>query len=96
MRIVMLMMPLVGVQVIGGALFQAIGKAVPALILSLSRQVLFLIPFILIFPLIMGLAGFWWAFPAADFFAIIITAIFMLREIKRINDLKPELEPEQS
>lgn len=93
LRVVMIMMPLVGVQIIGGALFQAIGKAVPALFLSVSRQVIFLIPFILLFPFLLGIPGFWWAFPAADFFAIIITSIFMLREMKHINKLQPEPEP---
>ena len=59
LRIVFLLIPLAGIQIIGASYFQAIGKAKPAFILTISRQVLFLIPLILILPLFLQLDGLW-------------------------------------
>jgi len=87
-RMIALLFPLVGFQVIGAGFFQSIGKARPSIILSLSRQVLFLIPLILLLPLLLGINGIWIAFPIADFLAILITGILVYREIGRINKLE--------
>jgi len=87
-RMVILLFPLIGFQMIGAGFFQSIGKARPSIALSLTRQVLFLIPLILILPLIMGINGIWIAFPIADFLAIIVTGILLAREIKKINKLE--------
>jgi len=85
LRIVLIMLPLVGFQVIGATLFQAIGKAFPALILSMSRQIIFLIPLILILPNFFGEKGVWISFPVADTLSIALTAVFFFREIKILN-----------
>ena len=67
LRIIVLAPPLIGLHIIIGSMyFFTTGKIVPALILSLSRQVLILIPLVLLFPLMWGAAGIWMAFPAAD------------------------------
>ncbi|TYB81563.1 MAG: MATE family efflux transporter [Kosmotoga sp.] len=84
-RIVGLLLPFVGIQVIGAGMFQALGKAVPALLLSMSRQILFLIPLILILPNFFGLNGIWISFPIADFSAFSVTMIFFLREMKKFK-----------
>jgi len=87
-RMIIMLFPFVGFQIIGSGFFQSIGKAKPSIALSLTRQVLFLIPMILILPLIMGINGIWIAFPIADFLAIIVTGILLAREIKKINKLE--------
>jgi len=81
LRFVILMAPVVGVQIVGAALFQAIGKAVPSIILTLSREVLLLIPLVLIMPRFFGLTGIWVSFPLADFFAMLITTVLLVREM---------------
>lgn len=78
MRIVMIMFPFVGFQIVTSNLFQSIGKAKIAVILTLSRQVFFLIPSLLLLPYIFGLKGVWVAIPVADFSAIIVT-FFILK-----------------
>lgn len=76
---VILAFPLVGFQMVGTMLFQAIGKAVPNFFLSLSRQVIFLIPLVLILPRFFQLAGVWMAFPVADVLSAILTVVLLLR-----------------
>ncbi len=85
LRIMILFLPFVGFQVVGATLFQAIGKAFPALFLSMSRQVLFLIPLILVFPLYFGLKGIWISFPVADFLSVFVTAFWVVRQVKHLN-----------
>ena len=81
MRWVFAATPIVAVQLIGAAYFQAIGKAVPAFLLTLSRQGFIFIPLILILPVYYGELGVWIAFPVADIISTIITAFFLNREI---------------
>ena len=80
---VFLSTPIVGVQLIGSAYFQAIGKAVPALLLTLTRQGFFFIPLVLILPNYWGVFGVWVAFPLAEGLATIVTAFFLFREVKK-------------
>ncbi|MCM8569567.1 MATE family efflux transporter [Gramella jeungdoensis] len=81
MRWVFAAIPIVTIQLIGAAYFQAIGKAVPAFLLTLSRQGFIFIPMILILPLYYGEWGVWISFPLADIISTIITAYFLNREI---------------
>lgn len=84
-RITLLLLPLIGIQVIGASLFQSTGKAAIALLLSMSRQVLFLVPLVLIMPRFFGLDGVWYAMPIADTLALAVTIIWVIRE-RRIFD----------
>jgi Na+-driven multidrug efflux pump len=88
LRMIILLFTLIGFQFIGAGFFQSIGKARPSIILSLTRQVLFLLPLILLLPLIWGVNGIWISFPIADLLAIITTGIFLYRELKKINKLE--------
>lgn len=81
MRWVFAAIPIVAVQLIGAAYFQAIGKAVPAFLLTLSRQGFIFIPLILILPYYYGEIGVWISFPIADLLSTIVTAYFLNREI---------------
>ncbi|RRQ49905.1 MATE family efflux transporter [Maribacter algicola] len=83
MRWVFAATPIIALQLIGAAYFQAIGKAIPALLLTLSRQGFFFIPLILVLPKLFGELGVWLSFPIADVLATIVTGYFLRREIKR-------------
>ena len=82
MRMVFLATPIIALQLIGAAYFQAIGKAVPALLLTLTRQGFFFIPLILILPNFFGELGVWISFPIADVLATIVTGLYLRKEIK--------------
>tara|TARA_B110001452_G_C15180357_1_gene410010 strand:+ start:1 stop:1248 length:1248 start_codon:yes stop_codon:yes gene_type:complete len=82
---VFLSTPIIGIQLIGSAYFQAIGKAVPALLLTLTRQGFFFIPLILILPKYWGELGIWMSFPIAEVISTIVTAFFLRKELKRYN-----------
>ncbi|MBK8503247.1 MAG: MATE family efflux transporter [Saprospiraceae bacterium] len=84
LRIVFLATPLITIQLIGSAYFQAIGKAAPALFLALTKQGIFLIPLILVLPLFWGLNGIWISFPIADIAAAAISFLY-LRRARREN-----------
>jgi len=82
-RYVFMASPIIAIQLIGSAYFQAIGKATPAFLLSLSKQGFFLIPLLLILPKTYGIIGVWVAFPIADLLATLVTGFFLNREIKK-------------
>lgn len=83
MRWVFAATPIIAWQLIGAAYFQAIGKARPALLLTLLRQGFFFIPLILILPKFYGELGVWISFPISDVLATIVTAYFLNREVKK-------------
>jgi len=70
-------------QLIGAAYFQAIGKAIPALLLTLCRQGVFFIPLILILTNYLGELGVGIAFPIADVLAIIVTGYYLRQEVNK-------------
>ncbi|HLT53847.1 MAG TPA: MATE family efflux transporter [Flavobacteriaceae bacterium] len=95
MRWVFAATPIIAFQLIGAAYFQAIGKAVPALLLTLTRQGFFFIPLILILPMFMGELGVWVSFPISDVLSTVVTAYFLNREIKK-HLANPEVKTEIS
>ncbi len=86
MRILIAVLPVIGIQIVGATYFQAVGKALPAAILSMSRQILFLIPLVLVLPLFLGLTGIWITFPIADLLATTLTSIWFLKEVKTLTE----------
>lgn len=83
LRLVFLATPLITAQLIGSAYFQAVGKPIPALFLTLTKQGFFLIPLVLTLPLFFQLDGIWYAFPVADILAASVTLWALRREVKR-------------
>lgn len=75
-----------GIQIPSGIFFQAIGKSTKSAILSLSRQIVLLIPSIIILGNIFGIMGVLYAGPVADGLAFILATIFLVKEIKHLND----------
>ena len=83
LRLVFAASPIIAIQLIGAAYFQAAGKAIPALLLTLTKQGFFLIPLILVLPNYYGIFGVWIAFPIADILATLVTGFFLKREMNR-------------
>ena len=99
-RIFLLLLPLMGIQIVGAHFFLAIGRAGKSLVLNLLRQVIVLIPALLILPRFFGLRGIWFSIPLADFISVVITGIFLLHETGRLKrahagsaDRTPALTP---
>ena len=86
-----LAMPIVGISIVGSNFIQSIGKAKMSMLLGLLRQVIVLIPMIMILPNFIGLNGIWLAQPTADIVSAIITGIVLVKEIKKY-DLYEEVE----
>lgn len=93
-RINCMVMPIVAFQVIAANFFQAIGKALISMILSLSRQVIILIPLLIILPKFLGLNGVWISTPISDFLASVLTAIFLVKQIMILNKEEKLLKSE--
>ena len=85
MRTFLFMVLVNGVQLLSSNFFTAIGKALRGLLLSLTRQVFFLIPLILILPLWLGIFGVLLAGPIADFIAFIVSVVLVRREFKHMG-----------
>jgi Na+-driven multidrug efflux pump len=75
----------------GATMFLALGRAGPALFLSLSRQIIFLIPLVVLLPIWMGLRGIFVAFPIADTVATVITLLMLAREFARLRRIEDAL-----
>jgi putative MATE family efflux protein len=88
LRIIILAWPVVGFQVVAGNFFQSVGNARVAMFLTLLRQVLVLLPLLLVLPGSFGLNGIWASFPIADSISAVVVAIFLVREWRKLDDLK--------
>ena len=87
-RIVMMMFPIVGYQMVITNFFQSIGKAKISIFLSLSRQLLFLLPMLIILPPIFGVDGVWASMPISDAMAAILSFIVLRKEMKKFKKLE--------
>ena len=85
LKMITLAMPVIASQNIGAAYYQAIGKPVAALILTLSRQVLILIPMLYVLPKFYGMQGVWLSFPVSDILATGITVAAFIRELPKLK-----------
>ncbi|MBU2510685.1 MATE family efflux transporter [bacterium] len=82
-RIILISSPIIGAAIISGSAFESFGKARPAMFFTLLRQIILLIPFVLIFPRLFGsgLYGVWTAFPLADILSAAISILILKREL---------------
>ena len=90
LRICCLMFPFVGCQIIISNFFQSIGKSPISIFLSLSRQLLFLIPCLVILPRYFGTNGVWSSIPVSDFVAFVIAVITLIIHFKKVNKKEQE------
>ncbi len=93
MRIMTLVFPVVGFQMIGTNFFQSLGMVRKSVILSLSRQILFLLPLLYALPLWFGAKGVWMSFPISDFISTVLTAVMLGNLFKKFNRLKDGDDP---
>lgn len=84
-QINMMMYPIVGFQMVVTNFFQCIGKVKISIFLSLSRQLLFLIPLLVILPQFFNLNGVWASLPSSDFLASLVAAIIMITYMRRLK-----------
>ncbi|MDR2865508.1 MAG: MATE family efflux transporter, partial [Spirochaetaceae bacterium] len=88
LRVSTMLFPVIAFQMFTAQYFQAIGKPIQSTILSLSRQLLFYIPILLLLPKKFGLNGVFFAAPSGDILSLILSVFFMVFELKRLAKLK--------
>ncbi len=102
LRVQLFLLPIVGFQIVGSNYFQATGQPLKSSLLSLSRQILFLVPLLFLLPELLpylfpgnitGLDALYMATPVADGFSIILTFIFVMREMRRLKKMEQAEEP---
>ncbi|NLX86317.1 MAG: MATE family efflux transporter [Clostridiales bacterium] len=84
LRIISLAFPVIGPAIVGGTTFQAVGKGMPSLILSFSRQILILLPLAFLLGKIGGLDLIWYAFPVAELIAVVWMAVWLKSTMKTV------------
>lgn len=87
LRLFTIMFPIVGLQMIGTNFFQSLGLVKKSIILSLSRQLLMLLPALYLLPMWVGTDGVWLSFPVSDLLSTILTVILLRRLFKKFNRL---------
>lgn len=88
LSVAMLMFWGVGFQIVSTNFFQSLGMAAKSIFLSLTRQIIFLIPLLLMLPPCFGLKGVWSAFPASDALAILVTVVLIMREFGKLRRME--------
>jgi Na+-driven multidrug efflux pump len=88
MRLILTMFPLVGFQIVVGGFFQYIGKAPLAIFISLTRQLLFLIPLLWTLPRQLGAYGVWISMPIADTASILLAASLFVWQMRKIRAMQ--------
>lgn len=76
---------IVGFQIVTSNFFQSIGLAAQSIVLGLTRQVIFLIPLLMVLPDLWGIRGVWLSFPISDILATVVTAAFIIHRFRIIN-----------
>ena len=92
MRIIVCVIPIIGIQLVGTEFFLSIGKGFPALLLGLSRQIILLIPLMIILPRFWGVNGIFISYPIADFLSTIITFVLLVIEVRKLDNMHKEME----
>lgn len=87
LRLIVAMLPIVGFQMVTTSFFQSIGMAKKAIFLSLTRQLIFLVPCLMILPQIWGTNGIWGSIPVADFAAAITSGLMLGYQLKKFNKM---------
>ena len=85
-RIMLVTFPIVGFQMVVTNFFQSIGKVKVSIFMALSRQLIFLMPLLIVLPIFFGIDGVWWSLPAADAVSSVMAAVMMsiyMRKFKK-------------
>ena len=86
-KLIFLAAYLIGFQMVGSVVFQALGKAVPTFVTATSRQILFLLPLVFILPRFLQLDGVWLSFPIADALSFILTLALFIPQIRALRSM---------
>lgn len=89
--IAMTVFPLVGFQIVAGGFFQYIGRAPMAMFMSTTRQLLFLLPLLLVLPKQFGAMGAWISMPIADAGAVVVAALLLFFEIRKLRRMEHDM-----
>lgn len=85
MRIVVMVFPIIGMQIVTVSFFQSIGHVGKSIFLSLTRQLLFLVPLLFILPRFFGLLGVWLSMPVSDAISAVLSIVLLMKEIRMLN-----------
>ena len=85
MRLLTLCCPLIGVNIVASGYFQAVKRPIFSILITVVRQVLFLVPFLYLLPKFMSLDGIWASFAASDFMAFLFSAAVVAREMRNLR-----------
>ena len=85
LRLILLAFPIVGFSIVVGNFFQCIGKAKRAIIISVSRQMLFIVPLLYTLPQHLGVDGVWYAIPIADALAALLAAMLLAYQLRKLH-----------
>ena len=85
--------PLVGFQILSSSFFQSIDKAQKSILLSITRQVVFLIPLLVVLPSFWGVRGVWVSMPIADFFAILLAVMLITGQLRKMGIWRKDKSP---
>lgn len=88
LRVSCLAYPFIGLNIMSTTYFQSIGHPHVAIVLSLLRQAIVLVPLVFILPIFMGVAGVWWAMPVSDFVSFAVTCVVVVFEFRRLARLQ--------
>ena len=88
-----IILPVVGFQMVATNLFQCLGMVRKSILLSLSRQLLFLVPSVYLLPYWLGIKGVWYSFPISDLLASIMTFLFLVNLVRKLNRLNDGDDP---
>lgn len=90
-RLIICFMPLVAAQTTGVGLFQALKKPIPANFFAALRQIILLVPIIIVLPMFLGLEGVWYAVPISDMLAVLISSVWIIRELNLLDKLQMKI-----
>ena len=85
LKIIMMMFPVVGFQIVVGNFFQFIGKAKRAILMSVTRQMLFIVPLLLVLPNRWGTDGVWYSMPIADGVSVLLAAVLLVLQLRKFR-----------
>lgn len=90
LRIAVLFHPIIGFQMVTSNFFQSIGMAGKAIFLSLTRQLLMLLPCLIILPHFWGAKGVWWSLPISDLAASLVAGVMLYRQFQLFKRMSPQ------
>jgi Na+-driven multidrug efflux pump len=86
LRLMLLALPIIGFQIVASNFFQAVGKAKLAMFATLFRQIIALIPLLLVLPGFWGVDGIWLSYPISDSMSAVVVGLILWREWKRLPE----------